>query len=93
VSEYPAHDKLKAHKAEADTCGRFYDFLRDEGILLARWTKIDGFRDKQLWPIIEPPDALIGAFLDISPEDLEREKRAMLEKLRAAHEEREASHG
>lgn len=39
MSEYPEHDKLKAHREEADTLTQLWDWMRSEGIVLAKWGK------------------------------------------------------
>lgn len=81
MSEYPAHDALKALSAQADAIGGFLDWLRERRIGLARWTDIEGLRDPRLMLIRDTPEQLIGEFLGISSDDLEREKRAMLEAI------------
>jgi hypothetical protein len=83
VSVYPQHEKLQEVAEQSQMCGEFIEWLAQEkGIHLAEWVKYEGFRDERLTTTFTPLSHLLAEFFDIDPDELEREKRAMLEAIR-----------
>lgn len=83
MSAYPVHDKLKARELEARTIGDFLDWLReDKRYHIAHYVKWEGYRDEHLDTVYDTPEQLIGGFLGIDPDELQREKAAMLDAIR-----------
>jgi len=78
MSEYPEHDKLMRFRKEADAIGGFLELLESKGIVLATRDDFGDLRGLGAgrWA------ALIGEYLEVDPEKLEMEKRAMIDKLR-----------
>ena len=64
---------------EWDAIRGFFYWLREEHrIVLARWS---GRCDDRLEPALEPFDSLVAEFLEIDLDQLEAERRALLERL------------
>lgn len=85
ADEYPELTKLKAI---SDTSQEIYDFiegLSNKGIQLGRYTEIEGYREPQFLPIATPIDKLLAEHFGIDLDEVEREKRRMLDKLRENH--------
>lgn len=83
TSKYPEHDKLKARQSEASTLSEFIDFLAEQGWEIAAFDD----RSERLVPVQSRQAEIIGMFLEIDPEKLETEKRAMLKEIRKANRE------
>lgn len=72
---YPQHDKLRAVKDKTQTINDFLEFLEENGVELVR------FKDD--WRLTrQQRDKFIAEFFEIDLDELEREKRAMIERLR-----------
>ncbi len=76
--DFPEHEKLEALKGRNNTVGQFLDWLSEEGIELAMWSK----DAEELWPHHESAPSLIARHFRISENKLEEEKQQMLEQLR-----------
>ena len=81
MSEYPEHEKLKAVKELSQTCGEFVDFLEEKGIYLAEYDTKDERNRLYRWR--GRMTKLLAEFFEIDEDALEREKQAMLEKIRS----------
>jgi len=81
MSDYPLHDKLKAHHERALAIGEFLDFLDENDIVLARWEEGEDELGhlRSLW---KSKADLIGEFLGIDPQGLEEEKQKMIRSIR-----------
>jgi hypothetical protein len=72
---------------EADTLGRFYDWLHERGYHIAQYMtfeepEFDG-EYQQLVPIREAPEQLFAKFFGIDLNKIEAERRAILDEIRA----------
>lgn len=77
---YPLHAELKARLPEAQAIGAFLDWLEDQGLVLCKLHE----RTENYYPHYLSKERRIGEFLEIDPEKLDDEKRAMLAALSAA---------
>lgn len=41
AADYPEHDKLQARKDEAETLGELWDWMQEQGIVLAEWGRTE----------------------------------------------------
>ena len=77
--KYPMLERNADMSREWDAIRGFFDWLREEHrIVLARWS---GRCDDCLEPALESSDRLIAEFLEIDLDQLEAERRALLERL------------
>jgi len=84
ANKYPAHAKLHAVRTASQVIGRFLDWMEHErrpGIGLYIW------QNGEYVPACIPIDKLLGEYFGIDTVKLEEEKLAMLDELRAAHEQ------
>ena len=81
MSDYPEHDRLAAVSGETQVVGEFLTWLAAQGYVIARWTPVR--RDERLMPISESIETLLAEWKDIDRHEIDREKRAMIEKLAA----------
>lgn len=80
----PELDKQLAiiESGEAKTVQDFLDWLRQEqGYVLAKYTKVDGYRDEQLVDHYPQPEKLMADFFGIDQNKIEQERRAILDAL------------
>lgn len=96
---YPACEQMSAVAPFSQHVGDFLDWLREQGIVLAHhacphgWTNPEeceeskscrrGDNDFSLWHHGEATTAMLARFYDVDLDAVERERRAMLEALRA----------
>lgn len=71
--EYPEHQKLRAVRAQTQAAGAFFDWLQNER----------GYEMVGPDGVYVPIDELLADWKGIDARELEREKLAMLEELRA----------
>jgi len=94
---YPEHEKLSAIQYKSQTIGEFLDWLRGEkAIVLCRRQESTIVRVEDGWegdpagyyPAALTAEGLLTEYFGIDQERIEREKRAMLAKMReiAGHE-------
>lgn len=76
---YPLHAELKARLHEAQAIGAFLDWLDEQDLVLCKLHE----RTETYYPHYLSKERRIGEFLEIDPEALDDEKRAMLASLRA----------
>jgi len=69
-------ERFSETECERETLGAFLEWLRERGIQLAVWRN-----DEHLHPAHRPSSELIAEFLDIDLDQLEKERRALLERL------------
>lgn len=79
AKKYPLHVELKAREVERQTIANFLDWLDEKGLTICS-SDSDGL----LWADYVDKAKRIGAFMEIDPDALEAEKRAMLDELRGA---------
>lgn len=79
---YPEHEKMSAVSTESRAIGDFIDWLHQEGIHLSRYVTYEEYRDPHLATIEDSTTVLLARFFDIDLTVIEREKRAMLDRLR-----------
>lgn len=83
---YPEHEKLKEISDDSQKFGEFLEWLQENGYVLAQWRKYPGHPpDDELVPCREPTEKILAKRFDIDLDVLEREKRQMLDELRAAN--------
>lgn len=93
VPEYPEHDKMHApHRSpdRSEQCrlidhsqllGDFLEWLSDHGVVLAKWTT-DEYGEDALISDHATIERRLADYFGIDLEAVEREKRAMLERVR-----------
>ncbi len=78
TEEYPEHKKLESVQAKSQEIGAFLEWLQHErGFVIATWL------DEELAPSHESIEKLLAAYFDVDLNRIEREKRRMLDSLRA----------
>lgn len=76
---YPEHAKQAAVLDESQAIGCFLD----EGpYVLAEFREVEGYRDPQLVPTTKTVQQVLADWLGIDLDEIEREKRRMLESIR-----------
>ena len=83
---YPEHAKLHAAKDRRALAQAFYDWLlEDKKYSICERVKAQAAGNEWVpagyFPINVAPHKLLGEFLDVDPDELENEKRRMLEEL------------
>ena len=81
---YPQCEKMSAVNAEAQSIGNFLEWLSEQGLFVAEYTKIEGYRDEQAWPINESVEQLLARYFEIDLKKVEKERHAMLAAFQAA---------
>lgn len=76
MSDYPEHDKVKAIQDESQAIGAFLD---NSGYTLC---EVDADLNRFV-PIYRSIERILADYFGIDLDELEREKRAMLDSLRA----------
>lgn len=89
MKTYPMHEKMKEHREEARIISEFLDFLSEADVSLAKWNERDqlesaSYTDRRF----SAKDRVIGAFLEIDPDALSREKDEMYAELDASNKRR-----
>lgn len=81
----PELDKQHAviESGAAGTLGDFYDWLGENGYVIAKYVTYEGWREKQLAPAHAQPEQLLADFFGIDRDKIESERRAILEELRS----------
>lgn len=79
----PELDRLAAimRTGAPDALANFVDWLEGEGIVLARYEHVEGYRDRQLVPQTESTERLFERHFGLDGAAMEREKRALLRHL------------
>lgn len=85
ADRYPVHTELKAREGERTAIQGVIDWIAEQGYTLCKY---DDSRE-EYFPVYIPPDKLIGQIMEIDPDALEREKRAMLDEVRAGNPTKE----
>lgn len=71
---------------QAKAVQEFLDWLRQEkGYVLARYEKVDGYREEQLFDVYPDPERLMADHFGIDLNKIESERRALLDALRSDH--------
>ena len=78
---YPEHEKLKKLDRECEGAQRVLEWLESKGYFIAEYTN-DTESDDWCAQVHISPSTLIGQALGIDEEELENEKRAMLDAIR-----------
>lgn len=76
---YPLHAELKARLHEAQAIGAFLDWLDEQELVICRLNE----RTETYYPSWVSKERRIGDFMEIDPDKLDDEKRAMLSALTA----------
>lgn len=86
---YPEHDKLSAIADQSQAIGEFMEWLKDGArpqqprLFLAHY--VEG--EECPVPLHTPTEDLLAEYFEIDQSKLEQEKRAMLDSLRARHDQ------
>jgi hypothetical protein len=95
AASFPEHDKLKAVQEKSQIIGEFLDWLQNEQAVVltkahqhSKFCREDGERvcgveKDALVPVISPIPRWLARYFDIDEEELESEKRRMLDELRS----------
>lgn len=86
---YPEHDKFKAKQPDIDLLRAFGEWLARRGIELG--TMVETTLAFRLVPATETFGELVHEYLEIDPEELERERRMMLHQIREASDRSETT--
>lgn len=78
ASEYPEHEKLKSLNGVNQTVGDFIEWLGERDLIIAEYGN-----GTELMPASKSRDSLLAEFFEIDRQKLEREKRQMLDAIRA----------
>lgn len=81
MSEYPAHDKLLDRREEHESIVSFLEFCEDSGILFHRLSQYQPYQTMPNYDDLTPR-RLVEIYFDVDSDELEREKRRMLEALK-----------
>lgn len=82
----PEHAKLHRLHDDAELVQRFLDWLLDErDVTLCRWIEGDAFDADGYYPISQRREHLMYDFFQVDAATVEKEKRAMLDQIRAAN--------
>ena len=76
MSDYPEHDKLTAITAESQTIGAF---LENSGFTLCTVGKYNDLDGNRYIPVRKSINSILADYFGIDLDEIEREKRAMLE--------------
>ena len=76
--QYPEHEKLHAVREQSQAIGEFLEWVNTE-----KGWMLGVYEGERMYPASYSINALLAEFFGIDPDLLEREKRAMLESLRA----------
>lgn len=92
MSDYPEHEKLRAVSEQSQAIGEFLEWLERKGIWLCMREPDNPPFEGRFYPhTLGSNDRILAEYFDIDLTEIEREKRAMLEGVRARGEcERES---
>lgn len=77
MSSYPEHDRLAKVAEKSQACGEFVEWLSGQGLQLGQWY------DHRFAPATYDIQALLAEFFEIDAKKIEKEKRKMLDDVRA----------
>jgi hypothetical protein len=81
-ADFPCDGKMVTHST---LIGSFLDWMSANGIHLAKYESVDAiYRDEQLVPITDGPNALLHEFFGVDARIEEAEKMSLLEWIRMA---------
>lgn len=87
MTDYPECEKLSAVRDKSDLLSSFLDFMRDEGITLAKWSE-NGIDEDRAGPFLysvcggdNEKNELLAKFFGIDMKKVEAERRALLTSL------------
>lgn len=87
-TDYPEHEKLAAIAPFSQAIGLFVEWLQNEkGIHLAEWGPSEWDQRHELHYARTSTVDLLAEHFDIDQDKIEEEKRAMLDYMRALHED------
>jgi hypothetical protein len=102
MTEYPEHEKLREKIQRSEASQKIGEFFNNSEYVLARRhehtdgcfnehggfeSKICGFEEGDLQPVHKRPAQIAGMILNIDEQELEQEKREMLETIREQNNE------
>lgn len=95
MSETPELDKMAAVREQSATLSEFWDFLQGKNYHIAYYHEHDdgcyddkqrealcGYRGDDLAPLSRRPEELFAEFFDIDLKKVEKEKQAILDRIR-----------
>lgn len=82
--DYPELRKLHIVSGESQKIGEFLDWLKSRGMFIAKYEVMEDFRDPMPSAIGGTTEQLLAEYFKIDLAKVEREKSAILEKLRGA---------
>lgn len=91
MSDYPEHDKLQKAREELRTqeIGEFVEWLESEGYRICErvtYETLGGFQTTEFLPMRISLTDVLAKYAEVDMAVIEREKRQMLDELRAANE-------
>lgn len=84
MTRTPECDKMLAVKLESQAIGSFLDWLSEQGMFISEYTKVEGYRDEQPWPVSKSIEQWLADYFEIDLAKVEKERRAILEDFRKA---------
>lgn len=85
MQDYPECEKRDAVRDEYNAIVEFMDWLRGQGVVLARWHQQHESVDAQLLPDHQPIEERAAAFFGYDLVKIEVEHRLMLDLIRRSH--------
>lgn len=92
AGKYPEHERMAAVKGRSQVIGEFLDWLSGRGTVLAEWSHetcigADGKErvgtEDLLFPVHRSIQQWLADYFEIDPVLIEKEKRAMIDEIRA----------
>jgi hypothetical protein len=84
----PELDKINAVHGESQAIGNFLAWLQENGMFVASYIKVQGYRDEQAFPVSDNTEKLLARYFGIDLDKAERERVRILDACREANSRR-----
>jgi len=84
--ETPTLDKMLKVKSESQAIGNFVEWLREQGIEIGKYEKVEGYRNEQFVADRRSIEKLLADYFEIDLNKAETERRQILGGLRGSRE-------
>ena len=85
AKRWPEHEKLARVQDDADTIAEFLEWLERSSMFVAEWVKYPEYVDDRGMPIRLNREQLLARYFGVDLDQVEREKREMLQDIRATN--------
>lgn len=79
---YPEHERQSLVAGKSQAIGEFLDWLNEQGYAVAEYDQMGNWH-----PLHRSIESWLAQYFDIDPVKIDREKRAMLDAMRALHDD------